>query len=159
MLTNTQFTCIAERYTDTVFRVALHYLRAPTDAEDVTQNTFLKLLQEKKRFESEEHIKSWLIRVAINECKNLVRTKWWRTESYEAYAQTISFEDSSHSELFHVVMELPKKYRLPLYLYYYEEYSTQEIGQILNVPKNTVCTRSKRGREMLKKTLREVEEI
>lgn len=158
MLTNEQFTCLAEKYIDTVFRVAYNYLRSATDADDITQNVFLKLLKEKKTFESEAHVKNWLIRVTVNECKNLTRSRWWKAESFEDYAQTLSFDPPAHSELFYAVMDLPKQYRLPIYLHYYEEYSTQEIAQILKIPKNTVCTQLKRGREMLKKTLTEVDE-
>lgn len=158
MLTNEQFTRYAERYINTVFRVAFHYIKSSADAEDVTQNVFLKLLRENKAFESDEHVRNWLIRVTLNECKNLVRTRWWRHESYEDYAASLTFDKPAHSDLFYAVMELPKRYRIPIYLYYYEEYSTQEIADILKVPKSTVCTQLKRGRELLKKSLTEVEE-
>lgn len=156
-MTNEQFTHYAERYIDTVFRVAFNYIKSSTDADDITQNVFLKLFQEKRDFESEEHVRSWLIRVAVNECKNLVHTRWWRHESYEDHAQNLVFDKPEHSDLFYAVMELPKRYRLPIYLYYYEEYSTQEIAEILNVPKNTVCTQLKRGRELLRESLQEVD--
>lgn len=158
MLTNEQFTRYAERYINTVFRVAFHYIKSSADAEDVTQNVFLKLLRENKSFESDEHVRNWLIRVTLNECKNLVRTRWWRHESYEDYAPSLTFDKPAHSDLFYAVMELPKRYRIPIYLYYYEEYSTQEIADILKVQKSTVCTQLKRGRELLKKSLTEVEE-
>ena len=158
MLTNEQFTCLARRYIDTVYRVALNYIKSPADADDITQNVFLKLLQEKKPFDSDEHAKRWLIRVTVNECKNLVRSRWWRAESFEEYAGTLAFDNQAQSDLFHMVMALPRKYRLPIYLYYYEGYSTQEIGQLLKLPKNTVCTQLKRGRELLKESLQEVDD-
>ena len=158
MLTNVQFTCLTEKYIDTVFRVAYNYLKSATDADDITQNVFLKLWKEKKPFESEAHAKNWLIRVTINECKNLGRSRWGKAESFEDYAAKLTFDNPSHSELFYAVMELPKKYRLPIYLHYYEEYSTQEIAAILKVPKNTVCTQLKRGRELLRESLQEVDE-
>ena len=157
MLTNEQFTCLAQRYIDTVYRVALNYIKSPADADDITQNVFLKLLQEKKPFDSDDHVKHWLIRVTVNECKNLVRSWWWRAESFEEYAGTLVFDNQAQSDLFQMVMALPRKYRLPIYLHYYEEYSTQEIGQLLKLPKNTVCTQLKRGRELLKESLQEVE--
>jgi len=157
MLTNEQFTRYAQRYLDTVYRVAFNYIKSAADADDVTQNVFLKLLQERKPFANDSHVKNWLIRVTINECKNLVRSKWWKAESFEDYAATLSFDTPAHSDLFYAVMELPKKYRLPIYLYYYEEYSTQEIAEILKMPKATVCTQLKRGRELLKESLQEVE--
>lgn len=155
MLSNEQFTQYAQRYLDTVFRVAYNFLKSSADADDVTQNVFLKLLKERKPFESESHVKNWLIRVTINECKNLVRSKWWKTESFEDYAATLTFDEPHHSDLFFGVMELPKKYRLPIYLHYYEGYTTEEIGQIMKLPKNTVCTRLRRGRELLRKALQE----
>lgn len=157
MLTNEQFTRLAERYIDTVFRVAYNCLKSAADADDVTQEVFLKLLREKKEFENDEHIKNWLIRVAINQCRNVLRSKWWRAESFEDYAATLAFDNREQSDLFRAVMDLPKKYRLPIYLHYYEGYSTQEIAGILKIPKNTVCTQLKRGRELLKKSLQEVE--
>lgn len=158
MLTNEQFTSCAQRYIDTVYRVAFNCIRSAADADDVTQNVFLKLLKTDTSFESQEHIRNWLIRVTINECKNLVRARWWRHESYEDYAATLTFDNPVHSDLFYAVMELPQKYRLPIYLHYYEEYTTQEIADILKISKNTVCTQLKRGRELLRKSLTEVEE-
>lgn len=158
MMTNEQFTCLAKRYIDTVFRVALNYIKSPSDADDVTQNVFLKLLQEQKSFDNDNHVKHWLIRVTINECKNLVRSRWWKAESFEEYAGTLSFDDQAQRDLFYTVMALPRKYRIPIYLYYYEGYSTQEIGELLKLPKNTVCTQLKRGRDLLRKALLEVED-
>lgn len=158
MMTNEQFSRLAQRYIDTVFRVALNYIKSPADADDITQNVFLKLLQEKKPFDSDDHVRHWLIRVTINECKNLTRSKWWKTESFEEYAGKLLFDNRAQSDLFCTVMALPRKYRLPIYLHYYEGYSTQEIGQLMNLPKNTVCTQLKRGRELLKKALQEVDD-
>ncbi len=155
MLTNEEFTDCVQRYLNTVFRVAYNYLGSGADADDVTQNVFLKLLREKKPFEGDEHIRNWLIRVTINECKNLVRSKWWRMESLENHLAAPDFEDPAHSDLFYAVMALPKKYRIPIYLHYYEGYTTSEIAQILKVPKNTVCTQLRRGRECIRKSFME----
>ena len=157
-MTNEQFTCLAQRYLDTVFRVAYNYIGSRADAEDITQNVFFKLLQSKKTFESEDHVKNWLIRVTVNECRNLVRSKWWKAESIEEHVSKLTFEDPAHSDLYYAVMGLPKKYRIPIYLHYYEGYSTGEIGEILRIPKNTVCSNLKRGRELLKKTLQEAKD-
>ena len=157
MLTNEQFTAYAQQYIDTVYRVAYNYIKSSTDADDITQNVFLKLFLTRKPFDSEEHVKNWLIRVAINECKNLVRSRWWRMESFEEHAASLVFDNSAQSDLFYAVMDLPAKYRLPIYLHYYEGYSTQEIAKILKRSKNTVCTQLKRGRELLKILLTEVD--
>lgn len=157
MMTKEAFACLAEKYIDMVFRVAFNYLRSKDDAEDVAQNVFLKLLREKKDFDNEDHVKRWLIRVTVNECKSMTRSKWWKQESFEDYAAALYFDAPGHSDLFYAVMDLPKKYRLPIYLYHYEGYSTDEIAGILNIPKGTVCIQLKRGREQLKKSLTEVD--
>ena len=158
MLDNEQFTRLAGRYIDTVFRVALNYVRNPADAEDITQTVFEKLLGEKNPFEGDDHVRNWLIRVTVNECKKLLRSPWRRHEPIEDYLTAMSFDNAAHSDLFRAVMGLPKKYRIVIYLHYYEGYSTQEIGQILRIPKNTVCSHLKRGRELLRKELQEVED-
>ena len=158
MFTDEQFTCLARKYIDTVFRVAFNYLKSAADADDATQNVFLKLWKERKPFDSEEHIRNWLIRVTINECKTLLRSPWRNAENIDDYARTLQFETQEHSELFYAVMELPGKYRMPIYLYYYEGYSTEEISSILSVPRATVATQLRRGRELLKTFLQEADE-
>jgi len=152
-----QFTRTAEVYMDTVFRVALNYLRDPVESEDVTQNVFEKLLRQRKVFHGPEHLKYWLIRVTINECRHVLRSPWRKQESLEAYAASLEFENPGRSDLFRAVMGLPKKYRLPIYLHYYEGYTTQEIASILKIPKNTVCTNLRRGRQQLKQELQEAD--
>ena len=158
MMNDEQFTCLTRRYIDTVFRVALNYLRSPADAEDVTQTVFEKLLREKKVFENEEHIRAWLIRVAVNECKKLLRSPWRKVEPLEDYLTAVAFDNPAHSDLYRAVMELPKKYRMAIYLHYYEGYSTQEIASLLRIQKNTVCSHLKRGRELLKLQLQEADD-
>ena len=158
MLDNEQFTRLAGRYIDTVFRIALNYVRNTADAEDITQTVFEKLLREKKPFENDDHVRAWLIRVTVNECKRLLRSPWRGHEPIEDYLTAVAFDNTAHWDLFRTVMGLPKKYRIVIYLHYYEGYSTQEIGQILCIPKNTVCSHLKRGRELLRKELQEVED-
>lgn len=158
IFTDLQFTCLVDKYIDTVFRVALNYLKAPADAEDVTQNVFEKLLCKEKKFDSEDHIKHWLIRVTVNECKHILRSPWRRAESLDDHARAMGFSSPERGALYYAVMELPRKYRLPIYLHYYEGYATKEIADILKIPHGTVCTNLRRGRELLKKTLQEAEE-
>ena len=158
MFTNEQFSCLVKKYIDTVFRVALNDTKSVPDAEDVTQNVFLALLKEKKTFESEEHIRHWLIRVTVNECKKWHRAPWRRHISFEEYAAALPEATERDREVLGSVMALPRKYRMPIYLYYYEQYSTAEIAEILKIPRGTVCTYLSRGREMLKLSLQEGEE-
>lgn len=155
-MTDAQFTYLTTKYIDTVFRVALSWLKHPSEAEDITQTVFLKLYRESKPFASEDHVKHWLIRVAINECKKTVRNPFRTAENIADYANSLRFETPEHSELYYAVMDLPQKYRVPIFLYYYEDYSTAEISKILGIPTPTVATRLHRGRELLKKKLQEV---
>ena len=150
-----QFTRIACKYMDTVYRVALNYMKSPDAADDITQEVFLRLLRSNTLFETEEHTRNWLIRVTINECKRDLASRWRRVEPLEAYAEKLSFSSEKNSETFRIAMRLPRKYRMVIYLHYYEGYSTAEIAQILGSKQSTVCTQLERGRKLLKNMLLE----
>ncbi len=137
-----------------VYRVALSYSRSPQDAEDAVQNTFLKLLAKKPIFADEEHSRRWLIRVTVNECKNIWNSFWRKhVEPVEILPETVSTEKEPYSQVFEEVMALSPKYRITIYLYYYEEYSTREIAEILHMKEATVRTHLARGRQLLKMQL------
>ena len=155
-MTDEQFTPLAERYMDTVFRVAYSYLRCRDDADDVTQDVLIQLYKEDKTFESDAHIKNWLIRVTVNRCKNVLRAPWRRTEDIADYENSLTFEEPQCRELFEAVMSLDRRYRLPVLLYYYEGYRQREIAALLGVPEETVRTRLSRARDKLKRILSEV---
>jgi len=157
MFTEEQFSHLAKKYMDTVFRLAFNYLKSQSEADDVTQEVLIKLYRTDKEFENEEHIKHWLIRVTINECKKAFLSPWKRIEPIEDYASTLSFTSPEHGELFYAVMDLPKKYRVPIFLYYYEDYSCEEISSFLSIANATVRTRLRRGREILKTKIQEGE--
>lgn len=156
-MTDTEFTQLTTKYINTVYRVALTRMKNVTEAEDITQNVFLKLYREPKPFASEAHVKHWLIRVTVNECNTLFRNPFRAAEDIADYANTLRFETPEQSDLFDAVMALPEKYRLPIFLYYYEDYSTAEISKLLKLPVPTVITRLRRGRERLKQHLQEAE--
>lgn len=150
------FARLADRYMDMVYRLACNYLRSPQDADDVTQETFLRLLRTNTAFESEEHVKRWLVRVAINEAKRLQCSPWRRHAApLSGLEETPLFPDEEQRELFDAVMELPRKYRVPLYLYYYEGYAAKEVAVLLGRSPSTVQTWLARGREQLKTRLKE----
>ena len=156
-MTDTEFTQLTTKYIDTVYRVALTRIKNVTEAEDITQTVFLKLYRESKPFVSEAHVKHWLIRVTVNECNKAFRNPFRGAEDIADYANTLHFETPEQSDLFDAVMDLPEKYRLPIFLYYYEDYSTAEISKLLKLPTPTVITRLRRGRERLKQKLEEAE--
>lgn len=155
MLTKEEFARVVNDYKDTVFRVAFSYMKNPEDADDITQTVFLKLFKSDHIFESSGHLRNWLIRVTINECKSIFRSPWRKMENIDDYAEELTMPSPKHSELFSTVMTMPEKYRAILYLFYYEEYSTEEIAGLLKIPAATVRTRLARARKKLKKILEE----
>lgn len=143
-------------YQDNLYAVAFNICKNQMDAEDVVQETFVQYYTTKKQFEDKQHLRAWLIRVAINKAKNLTRTFWRRNKcSLEDYMETLTFEDTDSRNLFEEVMKLPDKYRIIIHLFYYEDYSVREIAEILKLSESNVKTRLSRGRTLLKNTLKE----
>ena len=148
---------VYEKYKDNIFAIGFNYFKNSIDADDVVQETFLKLARSGKDFENEEHLRNWLIRVAVNECKRVSLSSWVRKKvSLEEYTGQIDFETQEESRVFTAVMSLPKKYRQVIHLYYYEDYCTAEIADILGISRTAVTTRLLRGRKKLKEDLLEV---
>ena len=148
---------LAEQYRDRLFAAAFQVCGNAADAEDAAQEALLRYHLSDKQFESQEHIRAWLLRVAINWAKNISRSFWRRnTVPLEEYMETLEFDCQESREVFREVMALPEKYRLVIHLYYYEDYSVEEIGRILGIRVSNVKVRLSRGRQMLKATLQEV---
>ena len=147
---------LVESYGENLYAIAFNVCGNIHDAEDVVQDTFLSYFTAKKEFESEEHIRAWLIRVAINKAKNKTRAFWHRnTVALEDYMSSAEFPSSEASDLFEAVMKLPEKYRIVIHLFYYEDYSIKEISEILGLSSGNVKVRLSRGRESLRNTLKE----
>ena len=143
-------------YQDSLFAVAFNLCKNAQDAEDVVQDTFIRYYTLKKEFDSKEHIRAWLIRVAINRAKNVSRTFWRRNRiSLQDYMETLTFETEEAENLFETVMKLPEKYRIVIHLFYYEDYSVGEIAGILNLSESNVKVRLSRGRTLLRDALKE----
>ena len=145
-----------EKYKNNMYAVAFNICKNKYDAEDVVQDTFIQYLSHKKDFQSEQHIRAWIIRVAINKAKNK-NNLFFRRNSLplEDYMETLTFESDESHELFEAVMKLPEKYRIVIHLFYYEDYSVQEIADILKITQTNVKVRLSRGRLSLRKTLKE----
>ena len=158
-MTQEEFSRAARTYGDTIYRVALHALKNPADAEDVMQTVLLKLFEEKKSFESEEHRKHWLLRVAVNESRRLMRSFWRRTTvPLEEWQDSPALEDPARAEVLRAVMGLETKYRLTVYLYYYEGCTVAEVATALRANPSTVQTWLLRARERLRRELSGQEE-
>lgn len=151
-----KFNAITEQYINTVYRATFSYCKNKSDAEDAVQNTFIKLLKSDIEFKDDEHTRKWLIKVAINECKNMSKSFWNRNiTSFDELEKEPEYIESDEKELFEEVMKLPKKYSIVLHLYYYEGYNVKEIAQILEITESNVQTRLMRARNKLKENLQE----
>ena len=151
-MTDESFVRIYEKHKYSIYSVIFNFVRNEADAGDLTQETFMKLYTYTKPFDGDEHIKAWLIRTAINLCKNHVRDSGRR--SHEELDENIPAPESTdYSYVLSAVLSLPEKYRLPIHLYFYENYSVKQIADALGINESTVKTRLKRGREKLKSVL------
>ena len=144
-------------YGDRVFAAAFQICGNRADADDVVQDTFVKYYTLDREYESEAHLKAWLLRVAINCAKNVSRSFFRRnTVPLEDYMDALEFDSGESRLIFREVMGLPEKYRLVIHLFYYEDYTVAEIGRILGLTESNVKVRLSRGRQLLKKALQEV---
>ena len=158
-MTQEEFAGAARTYGDTVYRIALHALNNPQDAEDVTQTVLLKLYECYKEFESEEHMKHWILRVAVNESRHVLRSFWRRTSvPLEEWREQAVQEDPARAEVLEAVMALEPKYRVAVYLYYYEGLSVAEVAGAMKANVSTVQTWLLRARARLKQALSDEEE-
>lgn len=155
MMTNEEFNKTVKVHSNMIFRIAFGWLKSIDDANDVLQDVMIQLYLTDKSFESEMHIKNWLSRVTINQCKKVFRAPWRRREDIDEYINTLSFEQPDYLDLFQAVMRLDKKYRVPLILFYYDGYSTKQISDLMNLPENTISTRLARARKQLREYLKE----
>ena len=148
---------LAETYRDRLFAAAFQVCGNAADAEDAAQEALLRYHISEKQFESEQHIRAWLLRVDINCAKNVSRSFFRRnTVPLEDYMDSLEFDSGESREIFREVMSLPETYRLVIHLYYYEDYTVVEIGRILGLTESNVKVRLSRGRQLLKKALQEV---
>lgn len=146
------------RWGDTVYRVALGQTGSPSDAEDVCQDVFVRLLRDRTVFTSEEHLKAWLIRVALNRCHDLARSRWnrripWDDQQAEEALHASPTVTPAEESVRDLIALLPEDQRATVTLYYAEGYSATEIGRILGCSAGAVRTRLSRIRETLRRQL------
>lgn len=145
---------IIDKYADMVYRIALTQMKNVHDAQDIFQEVFLRLVKNIEHIQSEEHLKSWLIRVTLNCSKTNLMSGWRKhTQPLEEEQNQIAFETKEQSDLYIHLQKLPKKYRTVLYLFYYEELSIKEICEISGQKESTVKSQLSRARSMLKEKL------
>lgn len=142
-----------ELYADTVRRICMVHLKSFADTQDVFQNVFLKYVLRSRPFDSDEHEKAWIIRVTINECKDLLKSFFRRRTMPLDELCGLPAENAGDGEVLKAVLSLPPKYRDAVYLYYFEGYSALEVGSILGKNVNSVYTLLSRAKRILKEFL------
>lgn len=151
-ITDEEFKELYERNIDTIYRIAYITLRRSSDAEDATQDIFLKFLNSNKRFNDFNHEKAWFIVTTRNYCRDILRS-WWKSRriDLEALPDIPHWDNKVEiSEVLEKLLLLPEKYKTVLYLYYFEEYSVKEISAFLGRKESTIHTQLSRGRNQLK---------
>jgi len=141
---------VVNQYSDTIVRIAFHYVKNKFDAEDIMQDVFFALIKQTP-FGCEEHLKAWIIRAAINKTKDYLRAaKKRKTEPLESAAHLLT---EHQTRVLDELQELPQKDRDVIYLHYYEGYTAKEIGEILGKREKAVLMCMGRARRKLKKIL------
>ncbi len=149
-----RFERYVEMYTKNVFGTALCYVRNTSDADDIVQEVFIKLYTHKGSFESDEHVKAWLLRCAVNQSKSLLRSYWYRfSDPLEKAGDKVHSDKKDSEKLLEIMSRLDCKTHLVLYMYYFEGYSAKEIAGMTHFTENAVMHRLSRGRKRLKELL------
>ena len=143
------------RYSGMILRLCFTYSLGRADAQDICQNVFLKLLQSDRRFDSEGETRAFIIRITINECKDVLKSGWRRRSVPldELIEREVPFLPEGNTGVLAAVQRLPVKYREAVYLYYYEGYNAEEIAAMVGAKPAAVRQRLARAREKLRKEL------
>ena len=142
---------VVGRYQGMITRIAFHYVKNHHDADDICQEAFIRWVTKRPAFRDGEQEKAWMIRVAVNLCKNHLKTAWFRKTA--PLDEGLSLAAPEKSGILHEVLALPDKYKAVIYLHYYEGYKTEEIARILKKKHGTVLAHLSRARQILKREL------
>lgn len=154
-LNSDEYRRIAKMYLNDIYKAALSCCKNKADAEDAAQSAFLKLLKSDVEFTDDEHVKRWLICVAVNECKSLWRSfSRKKVISIEELETEPYYNEESGGELFSILAKLPQNYCSVIHLYYYEGYNVKEISKILGISETNAQTRLMRARKKLEQILK-----
>ncbi len=148
---------LVDKYGNMILRIAYTYLKNKADAEDTVQDVFLQIIDKNPIFNDETHEKSWIVRTTINMCKNKLNLFWNKNKcSIDDITEFANYDKySTDSNVLKAVLSLPDKYRLVVYMYYYEGYSTPEISKIIEKSDTTIRSLLHRARNKLKSILKE----
>ncbi len=148
---------LVQKYSSMVLQIAYQYSFNKSEAEDITQEVFIKLYNNIKKIKNEEHIKAWLIRVTINLSIDYNRNYWNRNTT--SLDENYKYFDEETKDVFNELKKLTPEYRNIIYLYYYQGYKISEISEILSMNQNTVSSYLTRARKELKHILEQGGEL
>lgn len=153
--TQKEILALYDKYYEMIWRICLVRFGNSHDAYDAVQETFVRLMNYNKPFQNEEHEKAWLIRTAVNYCKDVMKSSHRKNEICldEGKPLETGMVPEEYSEVYETMMELPEEYRVILYLYYYEWYSLKEIAEMLGINASTLRSRFARAKEVMKEYL------
>lgn len=142
-----------KRNSQRLFLIAFSYVQSQSDAEDIMQNTFLKLWKYSGTFNGCEHIDKWLTTVCINECKDFHRLSFRKSTSLCETVEIAKLDEHFNIDLFNAVSSLPKKERMVVHLFYYEDMKIKDISSLMKIKESTIKSMLHRSREKLKSML------
>lgn len=155
MLTNDEKRQIVEKYFDMIYKLAFSQVKSREYADEVVQEVFLRFLKTRKNFESDEHIKAWLIRVTVNCGHNIFSNSWYKKTVPLVENELDSVvEPEEKNDIYYAVKELPPKYSAVIHLFYYEDMSIEDISKYLKINPSTVKSQLHRGRNILREKLK-----
>lgn len=152
-----EFRELYDRQINRVYRLALLLLGSVADAEDVAQTVFLKIWEKNPKFRDADHETAWVLTTTRNQCRDLQKSYYrkHRTAIEDAPEKAVSFVSDADNEIWQALQSLPEKYRVVLYLYYYEGYPVKELSILLSRRESTLQTQLATGRKLLKESLKE----
>lgn len=149
-LTESEFEVRYHLFKETIYNVAYTYVRNRMDAEDITQEVFLKFLKYDGDFTTLDNEKYWLVRVTINTSKSFLTSSWKKKISLSDEVTLNAPSGSSEQDYFNLIINLPNKLKEVIVLYYYENFKINEIAQILKSSESAIKKRLQRARDLLK---------
>jgi len=153
-----EITRLIEQYGDDILRTAMVILKSKELAEDVYQETFLRVCRSFSNYRRESSEKTWITSIAVNVCRDYMRSSWKKrvivTEDFLTYSSDSDTEEliekrNERKELLDAIMKLPDKYRQIIHLYYYQEMDVKDIAKVLKIPGGTVKSRLFKARNLL----------
>jgi len=148
---------IYNKYADMIYRVSFSYLKNTADAEDIVSDVFVKLIKTNIKFKSAEHEKAWVLRAAINLCKDNLKNRRRKCVDIDEHKNLQGENPFTHDDVLKSIMELPSRYETAVYLYYYEGYKTKEISKIMKKPHSSVRVYLHEAKKILKEVLQNEE--